>query len=173
MNARLALPAIAIVTASVTQPMLAQTAPHQLVFTEDSSGLNVTYDGLPISVTPTGPQSWTVQFPSNLSFTLPPEGWLEPENGALINTVTFGSTGHPTQVSSEADLISFVGLVWPDEKFVPVGLDSSDNNSIFASFDDEGEPTATVSDTGSTFGLLFLALVALVSATRFRQLRLA
>lgn len=171
-NAPLLSIAIAIAAASVTQSVMAQVPSHQLVFTEDSSGLTITYDGSPITATPTGPQSWSVQFPSNLSFnTTTAFNWVEPENPNLVNTVTFGSTSHPTQVSSDTSAIT--GLFVGDEgSIAPVGTDTSNNAGIVATFDDDGEP-ATVPETGSTLGLLFVALVALVSATRFRSFRLA
>jgi hypothetical protein len=172
MNPRLALLVAAIVAASVTQSVMAQVPSHQLVFTEDSSGLTVTYDGSSITATPTGPQSWSIQFPSNLSFnTTTAWQWFEPGTIQAVNAVTFGSTNNPTQVSS--DTSTNVGFLVGDEgSFAPVGTDTSNNVGIVATFDDDGEP-ATVPETGSTFWLLLLALVALVSATRFRQLRLA
>lgn len=166
---------IAIVAASVTPSVMAQVPDHQLVLTENSStSLTVTYDGSSagITVANTSADNWTVIFPSNLFF-IGEGAWSEPENnGALVNFPNFNDNG-PTSVQSEVAFSG--GNLFPDETtFVAFGIDTAAAGFFDVTFDDDASAAeASVPDTGSTFLLLFLALVALVSATRFRQLRLA
>jgi len=164
--------AIAITAALLTGPVLAQPAPHQLVVTENSStstGLTATYDGSALAVTFIGPDQWTVTVPSTVFFI--PGGafkWVEPENSGLGNSVVLGSPGIP-RFSVTSDITTNFPPV-ADESTVNIGTDSSNGAPISMTFDDDAA-TAEVPDTGSTFGLLFLALIALLGASRFRSLQ--
>ena len=88
--------AIAIAAALVTTPAFAQTV-HQLVFTEDSTGLSVTYDGTALPVTfeggTGGTQQWSVNLANDNLF--PDISWIEPENPNRFNNVGFTSVPGP------------------------------------------------------------------------------
>jgi hypothetical protein len=138
------------------------------------------------SVTNTSSDNWTVFLsnPNALVFTSPGVAWAEPEASGTGNVITSSnSTGVPvdgelfvtsdmiTAFSKNADgsqvLVS--GII-----FNPSGPPTSANFQItFTDNAATAEAPVSAPDTGSTFGLLFLALMALVGASRFRSLRLA
>jgi hypothetical protein len=162
-GSRLALLAIAITATLLTGPVLAQTAPHQLVVTENSStstGLTATYDGSAIAVTFIGPDHWTVTVPSTVFF-IPGGGfnWVEPGNSGLGNAVILGSPGNP-RFSVTSDTTTNFGLV-ADESTVNVGTDTSNGGSISMTFDDDAATAEAVPDTGTTGSLLGLSLMGL------------
>ena len=168
----LATLAIAIVTASVTQSVMAQSG-NQLVFTEDSSSsLSVTYNGSTngVTVIPQGADQWEVVEPQVV---LNPSvaQWAEPEPGGFVNHFTF-LVGNAFTVFS--DTLQVPGLpVTADDTGVQIGTDGA-GTPIIATFDDDAATAeATVPDTGSTLALFALALAALFGASRFRALRLA
>src|SRR4029077_2822352 len=73
---------VAIIAAWLTQPGYASVM-HQVVFTENSStSLVVTVDGSTtgITVTPEGPDAWSVRLPSEFVAASAGGGWFEPEN---------------------------------------------------------------------------------------------
>lgn len=155
--------------------MIAQVPTNQLVFEENSSGptgLVVTYNGSTtgITVTPVTPDFWEVQFPGNLLLTKASLPWSEPGSTTLDNVVQFGAgPGGSTFVNSD-----LTGTGAADELAVLAGTDLVNHGPIMVAFDDDANAAeASVPDTGSTFLLFFLALVALLSATRSRPLRLA
>lgn len=59
----------------------------------------------------------------------------------------------------------------PNGGTLTAGTDNLDGGSIQMTFRDRGD-VASAPDTGSTFGLLALALAALAGASRLRYLRL-
>jgi hypothetical protein len=176
---------IAITAVLVSPSALAQPAPtpHQIVLTENSStSLTATYDGSTTGVTVTfdgtflGADFWHVTFPSTVTFSIHPIGgvnWIEPENSSLVNEVEFPTAPFNDLVVS-SDFTEPPGLTSvADESTVNnVGTDSSDGASISVTFDDDGD-VATVPDTGSTFVLLALALIALSGAATLRSRQLA
>ena len=167
----LAILTIAIVAAAVAESVMAQGV-NQLVFTEDSStSLTVTYTpfgGSTTSLTVTGgADMWSVSFPSNFFITTASVGWSEP---GAIGSFTFANTVFFSFGSVTSDQKNPVTL--SDESSAIVGSDANNNLPISATFDDDGD-VATVPDAGSTFGLLFLSVIALLGATRFRHVRLA
>lgn len=170
------IPLVIALAALVTQSAVAQApapTPNQLVFTETSStSLSVTYDNTALVVTlsgVSGPEvAWNVMLPAGLAFTIPAVSWIEPENQSLFNNVDFGA--QPV-ANSESTLP--IGPIFLDESTLPVGFDPSNGASITVKFDDDGDVATTVPDSGSTFGLLVLALAALFGASRLRSIRLA
>ena len=166
------VPLIIAVIAALKAPVLlagGTTVAHNLDFTENSStSLIVTYDGSTtgIMVTNVGPDHWTVTLPPTLIFSAQFIEWDEPES-TLVNVVGL-SPGSASVFSDTGDTIL---MPFPDEFTVTnIGTDIRDQRSISATFDDEGD-IATVPETGSTFGLLFLSLIALLGASRLRTLQ--
>src|SRR5258708_7375959 len=166
--------AVGITAALVTQPVFASVIEHQLVLTENSStSLTVTYDGSTtgggVVVNFVAPDTWQVVFPqANVSFGFGFFAWVEPENSGLINAITLGGGDaftlfSDTPFSSGAkDGTTFHNIGFANSDGAPVSLTLFDNAA-----------TAEAPETGSTLGLLFLSLVALLGATRLRSLQLA
>jgi hypothetical protein len=97
--------------------------------------------------------------------------WIEPENSGLVNQVGL--------LDMELNSLVVFSDVIPFRVPTPVADGTSrqigtDQNSvpIIATFHDNAAPTE-VPDTGSTFVLLLLSLIALLGATRLRSVRLA
>jgi hypothetical protein len=162
---------IAITAAFVTQPVFGQSF-HQLVFTENSSSsLSATFDGTPLTVTPTligFPDEWDVTPPTGVS--IPGLLWFEPGTTSFINFA--GRTFLGNQLHVVSDTIGFGSIEPNGFTYVGVSIDTSDGVPIDVTFNDKGD-VAAVPDRGSTFGLLFLSLIGLLGATRLRSLQLA
>jgi hypothetical protein len=180
---RLLALAIAITAAVVTQPASAIT--HQLVITENSStSLSATIDGNSLEVEghieSLGPNKWLIE-DDFVMFNVPIQSfsWVELENSSLGNAVSFGEDEFGFPVINAAFIVSDVST-----NFTPKANGATVNNvglyevSIFlseplsATFIDNSD-VAAAPDAGSTFGLLFLSLIALLGASRLRSLRLA
>jgi hypothetical protein len=164
-------------TALVAAPsVFAVTISHTIQVTENSSSdLSVTYDGSAagITVMNTGTDSWTIDFPSQISFFSTTLLWDEPELNGLVNIFADSIVDH--QAFALSDRSNPGGTAFPDDAPQAVGTDTSDNGSIFVKFHDLGDASAGsgVPDTGFTVGLLFLSLVALFGISRLRSIRLA
>src|SRR5882762_5262791 len=166
---------IAIAAAIVPQPMRAVPIVNNIVITENSStSLSATYNGLTTGVTVAfdGTDVWTVTFPSTVTFSLlGGVNWLEPGSSTLGNEVTFFRAGNGLGVVSDTSLIGAT-TTGNGTKIDNVGTDSSNGGSISVTFNDNGD-VASAPDTGSTLGLLSLAVVAFFGATRLGFLQLA
>jgi hypothetical protein len=163
------------VMAALAQPVFGIQINNQLVFTEDSTGLSVTYNGAPLIVTSLGgtggTQHWLVTTPVGVTFTSAGVSWTEPENSSLFNNVAFtnptASVAGPTLPVASDVVLPFTTIIG-DEMPFQVGHDLN-GVPVMATFDDDGEPK--VPDTGSTLSLLALALAALFGASRLRSIR--
>jgi len=173
---------IAVAAALLIQPAVA-TVMDTIQMTENSpTSLSVTLNGLTtgITVQNTSADHWTITFPTNIVFhelqilqTIGGVGWIEPENSANGNIVTSPSGNNQLFVVSDA-----LGhpLNFPDGAQVSLGTDNSNPLSpvtVAGVFTDMAATAETAPDTGSTFGLLSLSVVALLGATRLRFLQLA
>ena len=158
---------VAIAAALLTPPLHAG-AIDSLVITENSStSLTAILNGTTsLSVTPHGTDNWSIALNGvggNAAF------WTEPDNANFINFVSF-SPNFPNQLTVQSDFPHSGGGL-PDG--TPVGNAFTLNGGLLSvTFFDKGD-VAAAPDTGSTFGLLALALAALVGATPRRALRLA
>ena len=173
----LRLAAFAVIAAALAaQPVFAQTT-NTLVITENSStSLSATYDGSTsgVTVTNNSPDHWMVTLPSTVQFSGSATDWAESENANSTNGVVFEGVGRGpgnTFFVTSDDTTGSGGLASGTFVTVP-GSDTSNGGSISATMFDNSD-VATVPDTGSTFALLFLSLVALFGASRLRSLRLA
>ncbi len=175
---------ITMTAALTTQSIFAQMN-HVIVLEENSStSLTATYDGLTtgITVTPGGPDAWTVTFPMTVMFGSNNPGffglvdWAElpgMADSGLVNEVVFPVGQNSLAVFSDRPPAN-PGLLppLPDSSITltSVGTDSSSNpGDIFAIFSDAAgtsETTTTVPDTGTTFDLLFVSLIGLSAVRR-------
>jgi hypothetical protein len=160
------------VAALLAHPAFAQAVHHIRITENSSTSLSVTFDGSTtgITVLSLGPDQWSVTLPATLFVSEPPpSGWIEPENALNANELSISpGIGNTMSVFSDVALgAAFVPV--PDNTFVLVGTDAS-FNPIFAAVHDLGD-AAAVPDPGSTFALLFLSLIALLSISRFRPLK--
>jgi hypothetical protein len=181
-----------VITAALSQPVLAQVPSDNIVLTENSpTSLTVTLDGSTtgITVTNTAPDQWDVIFASSILFSPNTRlNWTEPENPSQVNGVFAGNQaegfGFPVVQSNEMLVFSdttplALASSMPNGGTTPFGIGFEFENPnpprvIFATFNDNAATAeASVPDTGSTFVLLFLSLTALFGASRFRSLRLA
>jgi len=181
---------IEVIAALVTQPTVADIFDdNSLVITENSStSLTATYtfphgSTLACTVTLLAPDQWTVTLPfesehldefSNL--------WQEPENPpptTIGNRISNASSGSNTvSVISDFNAGGIAGTPRPNGfsgTLFGIGTDSANETQIDLTFTDNAatsEPHAAP-DTGSTFGLLFVSLLALLGASRLRSIQLA
>lgn len=161
--------------AVATQPLKAEVI-NQIVLTENSStSLTATYNGSTSGVTVTflGDDLWNVTFPASVTFSLfGGVNWLEPGSTTQGNEVTFFTPpSHTLSVISDFQLAGLT-TVGNGITVNNVGTDSINGGSISATFNDNGD-VASAPDTGSTLGLLAVALAGLIGASRFRSIRLA
>jgi len=154
--------AIAIAAALVTQPMRASVL--DLVITENSpTSLTATLDGTPLSVTNNGADAWFIAL-GGFSGT---QTWLEPDG--VGDNVVLGEPGAlRISVRSDQSTVAFLGDGQTDTS--DFGLNGF---PISVTFFDKGDVVATAPDTGSTLGLLVLALTALLGTSRLRSFQLA
>jgi hypothetical protein len=187
---------IAVTAALVTQSTLAQTVNNSVVFTETSpTTLTVSLDTLMLpsfDIVNTSADHWTVTIPALLITTSPGVNWIEPENKPFnmsnptgFNTLTFPtafgappSVGVETIVNIVSDTATLGGgianLVNGATEQVFNGLpDGSFTNYTFNDNAAGVGGEKSVPDTGSTVGLLALALAAVFGASRLRSIRAA
>jgi hypothetical protein len=115
-----------------------------------------------------------VTFPSTVTFSLlGGVNWLEPENSSLGNEVTFFKPPYSNELGVFSDYtLQGATTTGNGTTIYNVGTDSANAGPISVTFKDSGD-VATVPETGSTFGLLSLSVIALLGATRLRSLKLA
>ena len=172
---------VAIIAAWLTQPGYASVM-HQVVFTENSStSLSVTVDGSTTGITVTSegpPDAWSVTLPSGLGVgSVSGGGWFEPEfpNPQSINLILAFSGPNGFSFSVLSDQTTFpTGLsLTSNGGTIDAFFDDPNIGFFSAIFQDNSDVATTVPETGSTFGLLSLSVVALLGATRLRFLQLA
>jgi hypothetical protein len=167
--------AVALLAAAVAvitiQPAHAGRISHSLVLAENSStDLVATYDGSAsvVDVIFISGDHWgvTVGFPVTFSGT--PQ-WTEPEDASFVNVLTtFGNN----QLIINSDFFPNNTTPLADgSTFSNFGTDSRDAGSISVTFNDHGDVQA-VPDTGSTFSLLLVSVIALFGAAGFRSRQL-
>ena len=160
--------AVAITAALVTQTASAG-AVHSFVITENSStSLTVTYDGSPLTEAFRGSETWTFLLPTGFLSNDFGEvlQWTEPENSNLANSVIFGSDiTRAGFVQSDQSILNQFPLN-ADGTSIEVGTDGG--VPVFATFHDNAAGSETAPDIGSSLGLLFLALIAVLGASRLR-----
>ena len=182
-NTVLAL-AVTIAAAVISSSLNAQSPViHTVDFVEHSStNLTASYDGVDFTgtgVVNTSADHWTVTLPVTASwlFNGTPYGWQEPPGLPTTTEENFifspDFSGNQLFVSSDQPGLAFIPSFLPNGSSVPIGIVPGGPINVFnltASFTDLGDP---VPDTGSTLGLLFLSLISLLGARRFRGFRLA
>jgi hypothetical protein len=150
----------AITAAWVTQAVYGGVVPdHQLVITETSSSmLSVTYDGNPLMVTPQAPDFWSF-FTGTITVNTP-LFWIEPENSLLANEFSvsppFGLVFSDNAVGANAEPNGF--------KYVGGGTDNG--IPVDVTFNDDARDSPSVPDTGATYSLFGLSLLALAFLRR-------
>jgi hypothetical protein len=160
------------------------SAINSIVLNENSStSLIVKYNGSTSGVTvdflghtPVG-EGWKVTFPSTVSFTSVDDTgvavlWLEPEDSSQVNVGFFHPSSNVAFFFSEHPINTNPTPVPNGTTVTGIGTDTSNGESISARFNDNGD-VARAPDTGSTVGLLFLALIALLVAGRLCQVQRA
>jgi hypothetical protein len=167
---RLALLAITIAAALITQPMRGG-AIDSLVFTENNSrSLTATLNGNTLSVTHVGTDGWFVTLagvsgPIQLPGKPPLDGhqvWTEPgAAGFPVNAVTTQMSINRISVTSDLN-VPLPGL--PDGTQDTMNF-SLNGNPLFVTFFDKGD-VATAPDTGTTGSLFGLGLMGLAFLRR-------
>jgi hypothetical protein len=182
MKPRALIKIVLFVFVTTALPVFSQIPGHTLVITENSSSsLTAFYDGNMVITTLVMGDTWDVQLPDlvHLGIGEGSPGAAIPEPGAGTlgpwNNV-FTSTSNPfvSLVTVTSDSVTTNAFAVPLSDNVPgvAGVDG-DGGAISLTFHDAGDKGSTVPDTGSTFGLLFVALIALLSASRLRSVCLA
>lgn len=177
-NVRLIALLIAVTATLVTQSVNAQnfsfTETSPAILTASFTAPGVTFSG---SVTNNGPDSWTVAFPG-LNMALfsfnPPQAWAwaEPENSSLANVVSWNASTFNFTVSSDIATSLMVHNDGETIAGIAVITGAQFTSATFKDNAATAEPQ-TAPDTGSTLGLLSLALAGLFGSSRIRSLRLA
>lgn len=164
---------LGIAAAAALSPAYANS---NLNITEISStSLSATYDGSTSGVTVTPgavADTWTVTV-SSVMFRQFGVNWLEPEHSRLENFVVdaVGINPHVLDINSDSTAGSSLNSFPNGTRLIGLGRDTVTGAGVNITFFDSRDVTH-VPDTGSTFGLLFVSLIALLSATRLRSVRL-
>jgi hypothetical protein len=122
----------------------------------------------------TAPDRWTITFAATIQFNVFTLNGFVESDGTHVNiidteTAAGGFGTNRLFVLSDVRGGSFI----PDGTTIQQGgLDSGNEVFLNITFHDAATESG-VPETGSTFGLLFLALMGLLGATRFCSLRLA
>jgi VPDSG-CTERM motif len=160
-SSRLALLAIAITAAWLTQPAYGVPS-DQIVFTENSStSLSATFNRSTTGVTVfnTGPNFWEVSFTGVAATGV--VSWFEPENASLSNFVG-GSGSNTLDIGSENSVFSPVNANGSNVSF---GTNAADGHALFVTFNDNGDVVAAP-DSGTTFSLFGFSLMGLAFLRR-------
>ena len=123
-------------------------------------------------VTNTSADHWTVDFSQPLSF----DGalsWAEPENPTLDSGALQGWNALTWASPNEALVVSDTSVTGTSNINGFTFVVSSGGNFYSYQFTDVADGPAGVPDSGSTVGLLALALTALFGANRLRGFRFA
>lgn len=147
--------------------------------TENSStSLTLIYNGTDITasaVTLTAPDHWTLTFSPSINFASSEFFWQEPGEPNLYNQVTRIRDTPANQLFVISDTAFVEGGFVPDgSTVVEPAFDGDTLVSFNITFHDLGDaPVNGVPENASTLVLLFVALAALLGASRFRVLRFA
>jgi hypothetical protein len=150
---------------AMASSLLAQTATHNIVLNENSStDLSVTFDA-PVMVSNTAADQWTVTFPDTFIFGAYTLHWDEnPSSLVLGNIVDVSGTN---ELSVFSDIIT--GQTPEPNGFTftnRLAFDSGNPVNVNFTFNDLGDGSSSVPDTGSTLGLFIVSLIALLAARR-------
>ena len=152
---------------AMASSLLAQIPTHDIVLTENSStDLSVTFDGSPVmTVSNTAQDRWTVTFPDTFIFGAYTLHWDEnPSSLVLGNIVDVSGTN---ELSVFSDIITGQtpepnGFTFTNQS----AFDSGNRVNVNFTFNDLGDGSSSVPDTGSTLGLFIVSLIALLAARR-------
>lgn len=123
-----------------------------LVITEDSStSLTATWDGLPVSVLNTGPDTWILDQPAGIHGIA---AWAEPDNSGAVNIIT----GEGNLVSIKSDSFEFPADHANGE--TDTARFFKGDTPVNVTFIDHGDVRSSVPESGRTFLLLGLSLAA-------------
>jgi len=148
--------------------LLAQTATHNIVLNENSStDLSVTFDGSPVMVSNTAADQWTVTFPDTFIFGGYDKFWEENPISLLGNVVEASGTNQLSVLSDVDTGRSPAGAAnGSTQSQSPGASDSGNPVTVNFKFNDIGDGSSSVPDTGSTLGLFIVSLIALLAARR-------
>jgi hypothetical protein len=153
---------------AMASSLLAQIPTHDIVLTENSStDLSVTFDGSPVmTVSNTAQDRWTVTFPDTFIFGGYTKFWEENPISFLGNAVD--ASGNELSVLSDIDTGRDPagepnGSIQSQS---PGASDSGNPVTVNFTFNDIGDGSRSVPDTGFTLGLFFVSLIALLAARR-------
>ncbi|MFL6515874.1 MAG: VPDSG-CTERM sorting domain-containing protein [Chthoniobacterales bacterium] len=175
-----------VVSVSATKPVFGSPGNTITLIENSPTDLSVVYTGaLLISsdfmVTNTGPDLWTIKLrqPSaneliygvDYSFSDFSNGWIEPENLLQVNEVTHSSTTNSDEFFVHSDLSVLLNTTATADNtpIVVGGFNLFGFDPIFLTFHDVAASTEAsqgVPDSGTTVGLLVLALAALFGLRR-------
>jgi len=148
--------------------LLAQTATHDIVLTENSStDLSVTLDGSPVTVLNTAPDRWTVTFADTFIFGGYTKFWEENPISVLGNAVNTSGTNELSVFSDIDTGRDPAGAPnGSTQSQSPGATDSGNPVTVNFTFNDLGDGSSSVPDTGFTLGLFIVSLIALLAARR-------
>ena len=159
------IPTLALLAVAIAAIAQHSAFAHELVLTETSfNTLIVTYDGSTtgVDVNYISGDHWGVTIAFATGFSGSPQ-WTEPEDPSFFNVLTLSGTN---QFIVNSDFFSNgTTPLTNGSSFGNFGTDTRDAGPISVTFKDRGD-SAAVPDTGSTFGLLFVSLIALFGARR-------
>ena len=151
---------------AMASSLLAQTATHDIVLTENSStDLSVTLDGSPVTVLNTAADQWTVTFPDTFIFGAYTLHWDENPSSAVLGNIV--DTSGTNELSVFSDFLTGQtpepnGFTFTNQS----AFDSGNRVNVNFTFNDLGDGSSSVPDTGSTLGLFIVSLIALLAARR-------
>jgi VPDSG-CTERM motif len=156
---------VAITAALVTQPAFGVAIVNNIVITENSNsstGLTVTYNGSPVTVSFTSSDNWFFSMPGGFLSQGQPQ-WTEPVTSNLVNYVDFTTN---VEAIVHSDILPNGLFNPPAADGAPVQVGTVQGVPVIATFNDLGDTAATVPDTGTTGSLLGLSLMGLALLRR-------
>jgi hypothetical protein len=162
--------ALSIAAAVLTQPLSAGVIPaNDIQITETSStSLSATFNGSAVTVQNTAPDRWTLTFSDTFTFgAFVLDLWAEPEDNTMTKANSVEGT-ETNQLFIRSDILSGHNTVPDGTQFVENLSISGIHTTVGITFHDSGDG-AKIPDSGSTSGLLFLSLIALVAVSRRRS----
>src|SRR2546421_12894128 len=136
---------------------------HDIILTENSStDLSVTFDGSLVTALNTAPDRWTVTFPATFIFGAYTIPWDENPSSPTLGNVLF--TEQTNQLFIFSDVLTGEQNNPNGSTITQSATDNGTRVNVDFTFNDLGDSSHGVPETGSTLSLLLLPVAAFLLA---------